>query len=139
VKTYFADTSYYLALLLPTDALRRKADAVNRELHPFRTVTTELVLAELLNSLGKHGTQLRAAAVRAVVHLENDPNTTIVPMTRELFRTAVGDYGRFHDKVWSLVDCSSFIVMHDRRLTEALTHDHHFEQAGFRALLRDRP
>jgi predicted nucleic acid-binding protein len=139
VKTYFADTSYYLALLLPTDALRGKADAVNRQLHPFRTVTTELVLAELLNSLGKHGTQLRAAAVRAVVQLENDPNTTIVPMTRELFRAAVGDFGRFHDKEWSLVDCSSFIVMRENGLTEALTHDHHFEQAGFRALLRDRP
>ena len=40
------------------------------------------------------------------------------------------------DKEWSLVDCSSFIVMQDRKITESLTNDHHFEQAGFIRLLK---
>ena len=31
-----------------------------------------------------------------------------------------------------LTDCISFVVMTDRGLTEALTGDHHFEQANFR-------
>ena len=39
------------------------------------------------------------------------------------------------DKEWSLTDCISFEVMAELGLTEALTADHHFEQAGFRALL----
>jgi uncharacterized protein len=39
------------------------------------------------------------------------------------------------DKEWSLTDCISFVVMKERGLTEALTADHHFEQAGFKALL----
>ena len=30
----------------------------------------------------------------------------------------------------------TFIVMQDRGITDALTADHHFEQAGFRALLK---
>jgi hypothetical protein len=39
------------------------------------------------------------------------------------------------DKNWSLTDCISFVVMQDEGLTEALTGDSHFEQAGFKALL----
>jgi predicted nucleic acid-binding protein len=34
------------------------------------------------------------------------------------------------------IDCFSFVVMTDHRVSEALTNDRHFEQAGFRALLR---
>ena len=40
------------------------------------------------------------------------------------------------DKDWSLTDCISFVVMHERGLPDALTTDKHFEQAGFRALLK---
>ena len=40
------------------------------------------------------------------------------------------------DKDWSLTDCISFGVMTERGLTEALTADRHFEQAGFRAVLK---
>jgi predicted nucleic acid-binding protein len=41
------------------------------------------------------------------------------------------------DKAWSLTDCISFVVMSEHGLSEALTADVHFEQASFRALLRD--
>jgi len=40
------------------------------------------------------------------------------------------------DKEWSLTDCTSFVVMKDRGLSEALTADHHFEQAGFVVLFK---
>ncbi len=39
------------------------------------------------------------------------------------------------DKEWGTTDCISFVVMQDYGLTEALTTDEHFKQAGFRALL----
>lgn len=39
------------------------------------------------------------------------------------------------DKGWSLTDCSSFQIMEAKGITEALAADHHFEQAGYRALL----
>ena len=40
------------------------------------------------------------------------------------------------DKEWSLTDCASIALMNARRISEALASDRHFEQAGFRALLR---
>ena len=45
-------------------------------------------------------------------------------------------YRSRNDKAWSLTDCISFVVMEQEGLTEALTGDHHFEQAGFTALLK---
>jgi predicted nucleic acid-binding protein len=44
-------------------------------------------------------------------------------------------YRSRYDKPWSLTDCISFVVMADEGLTEALTGDRHFEQAGFKAML----
>jgi len=41
------------------------------------------------------------------------------------------------DKVWSLVDCISFVVMNDRGIYESLTLDQHFQQAGFIALMHE--
>ena len=43
------------------------------------------------------------------------------------------------DKSWSLTDCISFYLMRERGITQALTTDHHFTQAGFEALLRRDP
>ena len=60
----------------------------------------------------------------------------IVPMTEQLYSRAFGLYQSRPDKEWGLIDCVSFVVMHDHKLIEALTTDEHFEQAGFKALLR---
>jgi predicted nucleic acid-binding protein len=45
-------------------------------------------------------------------------------------------FSRRTDKEWSLTDCISFAVMQQRNITDALTTDHHFKQAGYTALLR---
>jgi len=41
----------------------------------------------------------------------------------------------YSDKEWSLTDCISFVLMKQEGVTEALTADAHFVQAGFKALL----
>ena len=63
-------------------------------------------------------------------------NTRVVLASSELFNQAVELFNKRPDKEWSLVDCSSFVLMERFKLKEALTPDHHYEQAGFRALLR---
>jgi hypothetical protein len=45
-------------------------------------------------------------------------------------------YHQHADKRWTLTDCVSFVIMRERKVTDALTGDRHFEQAGFAALLK---
>lgn len=68
--------------------------------------------------------------------LDEDPLIEMTPLSDELYEQGRIFFRRHHDKAWSLTDCISFIVMRDRGLTEALTADGHFRQAGFRPLLR---
>ena len=67
--------------------------------------------------------------------LRDDSETEIVPASPALFDTGVNLYGSRTDKQWSLTDCLSFAVMKAYSLTDALTCDHHFEQAGYTILL----
>lgn len=60
----------------------------------------------------------------------------IVPSTQTPFDQGVKLYAKRPDKDWSLTDCISFVVMRDQGITQALTGDHYFEQAGFMALLK---
>jgi hypothetical protein len=71
-----------------------------------------------------------------LVDIENDPRVHIVSPSDEQFRRGKELYARRSDKEWSLTDCISFLVMQEHALTEALTADHHFEQAGFAILLK---
>ena len=68
---------------------------------------------------------LRASPHVEVIHIDS----TLDEQAWEFFK------GR-QDKEWSLVDCSSFLIMQQRGITDAFTTDHHFEQAGFIRLLK---
>ena len=77
----------------------------------------------------------RFGAIRLLAALEADPDIEIVPLTRDLYARAFVLFRGRLDKEWGLTDCVSFVVMHDRGLTQALTPDAHFKQAGFQTLL----
>lgn len=62
-------------------------------------------------------------------------NVKVISVDMALFCRAVEFYRTHADKQWGLTDCISFIIMQDHGMTEALTMDEHFQQAGFRALL----
>lgn len=103
----------------------------------MRILTTEMVLTEVLNQFSKRGENLRNAAVNFVTQLREDPNTMIIPQTSAQFEDARSLYAERGDQAWSLTDCASFQAMQNQKITQALTNDKHFVQAGFKALLRD--
>ncbi len=59
------------------------------------------------------------------------PQVEVIHFNTELDATAWILLKARTDKEWSLVDVSSFVVMTKYGMTEALTTDHHFTQAGF--------
>ena len=62
-------------------------------------------------------------------------NLFVVTITSTLFQKGLKLYESRADKSWGLVDCFSFILMEENQITDALTSDVHFIQAGFQALL----
>lgn len=136
MRTIFADSGYWIALLSPKDTLHNKALSVSRSLGPHLLVTTEMVLSEVAAFFSDKGEHLRAAAAKLIRSIRQNPNIRVVAQTSLQFQNALALYEQVSDKDWSLVDCASFQVMRELNITEALAHDQHFEQNGFVALLR---
>ncbi|HEX3599422.1 MAG TPA: PIN domain-containing protein [Lacipirellulaceae bacterium] len=133
----FADSCYWIALLHRNDQLHVAADAARKQLRSAHIVTTDEVLSEVLNFFSARGKEVRAAAAQVVEDLRIDSRVTVVEQSRATFDGGLGRYKQFGDKEWSLADCVSFELMTRDSIGEALTNDHHFEQAGFTARLRE--
>lgn len=132
----FLDASYAIALSNLSDQYHLQAEIIAEDLEAKGTelVTTQAVILEIGNALAK--LRYRKAAIKLLDALWNDASVEIVPLTDELYERAFKFYKERFDKEWGLTDCISFVIMQDYKLTEALTADEHFEQAGFQAVLR---
>jgi predicted nucleic acid-binding protein len=129
----FADTSYHLALLNADDELHGLADEF--PVYEYeRLITSAWVVTEILDAL-RHP-RLRVTAYKYVRDLQRNPRVLVVPPDSELLEAGIELFGKRRDKGWSLTDCISFVIMEQYGLTDALTTDHHFEQAGFNVLLK---
>lgn len=136
MKILFADTGYWIALLDPQDTLHSKAIDLSITFTQVQIVTSEMVLTEILNHFSKRGNFLRYAAANFIESLQENPTITIIPQTDSIFQQALILYKQRPDQAWSHTDCSSFCIMQQQNILEALAYDKHFEQAGFIALLR---
>ena len=96
-----------------------------------------MVLTELLNGLAAHGALTREYAAAFVRDISASPTDRVEPQTPGLFGEALALYQQRPDKSWSLTDCASIVVCEREGIREVLTYDRHFEQAGYRCLLRE--
>lgn len=127
----FADSFYYLALMNPDDEDHDRALELSESLwQPI--ITTVWVLTEVGDAHAEPA--LRPNFVKLLALLRADPACTILPPNSHLFDSGVKLFSERPDKSWSVTDCISFAVMTQIGITDALTGDHHFGQAGFRTL-----
>jgi predicted nucleic acid-binding protein len=135
----FCDTSGWGHLVDPTQIhhslsthLYRAARDNNRKI-----VTTNYIIAELVALFTSPLRVPRPTTIAFIESLKSAPHIEIVHVSPTLDQQAWELLAKRQDKDWSLVDCASFVVMQQRNITEALTADHNFEQAGFVPLLRN--
>ncbi len=134
-EAVFLDTSGWIALLNAQDSVHAQASRVWAEvgLRGGDIIVTDWVVAETGNGLAKY--PARSGFADGVRRFEASPRGRLITIDKSYLGRALSLYDQRRDKTWGLVDCASFVVMWELGIYEAMTLDHHFEQAGFRCLL----
>ena len=137
MNTVFADTFYWIAFTNVQDLAHEKAKDFTRSATPTTICTTEEVLIEYLNFFAGWGPHFRRKVSINIQNMQESRTVQIVPQTSASFLSVLSLYRARLDKGYSLTDCISMQTMRQEGIADVLTNDVHFEQEGFRALLRD--
>ena len=136
MRIVFVDALYWIAIVNPNDQWYHLAIQARKSLgEKVILTTTDEVLTEFLNGLSKYGEYYRNQAVKMVREILCNPNVQVIPQSRDSFLKGIESYAQRLDKNYSLVDCISMNTMRSRSISEALTHDIHFEQEGYQRLI----
>ena len=136
MKPVFIDTSALIAIGNRRDVFHSQALKIKNELKQSRRnfVTTNAVLLEFGNAFS--AVTLRPVAVKMIEAIRYSKKWECISTDDTLMERGFQKFRQIKDKDWGLVDCISIIVSKDIEITEIFTTDHHFEQAGFRILLK---
>ena len=134
----FVDTSGWVSFFILTEPHHAKAVALMTQWQQQngRVVTTNYVLSELVALFTSPLRVSRSIILDHIQAIRSRIWVEVIHIDPSLDEAAWKLFGDRLDKEWSLVDCASFVVMQQCGLTDALTADHHFEQAGFVRLLK---
>lgn len=128
------DTSSVVALVNKNDEDHEKAVELSIEFNRKPLIVTDAVLLEIGNSLSR---RFKKECISAIDGFFLSEEIEILRLNETLFNKGFELYKTYADKTWGLADCTSFVVMNEYGITDALTSDKHFIQAGFRALMLD--
>ena len=129
----FVDTWFFVALINKRDQYHQKALELSEEFENSPLITTDAVFLEVGNALSSN---YKNEAVELMEYFLESDDVEVVRLSPDLFDEALNLYKKHQDKSWGLVDCISFVVMKRYEVTQSLTFDRHFIQAGFQALMK---
>jgi predicted nucleic acid-binding protein len=134
-REVFLDTSGFYALIDKKDAhhpdAREVVESVLRAGRRF--VVTDYILAETVNlANARSGTRV---AGRVFDLIEQSAGIRIEWIGIARFDLTKAFFRKYADHAYSFTDCTSFVLMRELRISQALTTDHHFSEAGFESLL----
>ena len=126
------DTSGFLCLYESDEPFHKSALKLYDDA-PLR-ITTSYVLAEYTALAEIRGIR-RSQIIEFSLNVLADDAIEIIWVDVRIHNQAVALRAERRDKRYSLCDAASFVILHERRISEALTTDKHFEQEGFLRLL----
>ena len=130
-RKVFADSSALYAFVDKRDAHHAAASQLVSEL--LRSgrllLTSDYVVAEAVNLANARGGRL--VAQRVLDLIDQSAGIQIEWIGPARFAAAKMFFRKHADHGYSFTDCASFVLMRELRLTEVLTTDRHFQQAGF--------
>jgi uncharacterized protein len=131
----FLDTSFVLALENRDDPYHERAKQIDRELLDQNCLLFLHwgILLEIGDGYAR--VDRREKGSQLLERLRHEQGYTVAPLTDALLDAAISLYHGRPDKDWGLTDCISFVLMQQEGVSEALTADIHFRQAGFMPLL----
>jgi uncharacterized protein len=138
LNSLFVDTSGWASIFIPTETHHASAASHFSQAVQSHSaiITTNYVMAELVALLNSPLRVPRSQIFHHINIVRTNLGITRIHIDSNLDTAAWELCQNRLDKPWSLVDCSSFIVMQQLNIQQALTTDHHFEQAGFTRLLK---
>jgi len=95
-----------------------------------RIVTSNYILTELVALFTSPLRIPRIKQIQVIETIRTSGWIEIVHINQALHEESWSLLKERQDKTWSLVDCSSIVLMKHRGITDAFTTDNHFEQAG---------
>ncbi len=134
MKALFVDTAGWMACADSNDTAHVQSCAArDAALEAGRTlVTTDFVVDETLTLIRfRLGVDAAEAWWQQV---DGSRRLRWEPVDSDRFERARQMFFRYRDKDFSFTDCSSFAIMRELKLVQALTTDHHFRQIGFEVL-----
>lgn len=127
IQPFFADTSGFYAISAKENV--RHEMAIAWLTSASKLITTRFIVLETVSLITK-----RISSLDARVWYKKFIESRTVEVREfdfHVYAEAERLWKTHSDKTWDLIDCYSFCLMHLENLTEALTFDRHFQQAGF--------
>lgn len=128
----FLDTSFIQAILNRRDQYHSLAMQSFYLLEQNEICLHDGILIELGNTFASSNRKGIADWIQSCWRANGNPMIRVIPLEQALIQRAMKHYyAKYRDKNWGLMDCVSFTVMKQHKLTTALTFDLDFRQAGF--------
>ncbi len=133
MKRVFIDTGAWYALKNKNDSHHNKA------VHFFKTIYDKQVICYTSDYVIDEAITLTRARLKnhevskiLAEELFSETAAKIIYVAPKYLPRALEIYAKYNDQVFSFTDCTTFAIMEDLKIEEALAFDSHFESFGFK-------